>query len=403
MNNSADRTDEQNLRSLERDERLSRLDRFVPPLQVIGSLGVGRDEVAHSRLLAALLDPRRHRGAETMLHSLLRGILRLQNPVGSTGERIRTIVDETWTRVDVRREFKFIDIVLQIASSRHTVVVGIENKIDSGEEEEQLGRYQKALQRAYPGHAALMVFLTPTGREPTTAIPHHSVPTVSVGYDLFVKAAEEALREAEPGSRDEHALSEIVAHLKENILGEDTKVKELVRDLWRSHGKALRLAMEHRPRLEDIRELYEALLRERFGNDAYTYYWPPRGEPREIKMSLRSWENAGLPFEFVLHVDGDGLALVRLLLWVESYDAHAASLREWARKVNASDPGLIDGEFPKLPYWGTWRRVLREEDYPADAVLNEQAFDEATAREAVEAVVALFEKLQPHIGTSGTG
>jgi len=44
-----------------------------------------------------------------------------------------------------------------------------------------------------------------------------------------------------------------------------------------------------------------------------------------------------------------------------------------------------------------WRRVLVEPDHPASAVLDEQAFDEATARAAVEAVVRLYEKLQPHI------
>ena len=40
---------------------------------------------------------------------------------------------------------------------------------------------------------------------------------------------------------------------------------------------------------------------------------------------------------------------------------------------------------------------MAEEDDPPGAVLTEQAFDEATAREAVEAVVGLYEKLQPYI------
>ena len=188
-----------------------------------------------------------------------------------------------------------------------------------------------------------------------------------------------------------------MAHLREDILGEETKVKTLVRELWRDHGKALRLAMEHRPRLEDIRSVYEALLRERFGADANIYYHRPRGELREIKMSLHSWVNAGFPFEFILHVDRDGIPLVRLLIWGDSYDDHATPLSEWARGVNASDLTLIDEEFPKLQYWWNWRRVFLEEDYPPWAVLDEQAFDEATARAAVDAVVTLFEKLQPYI------
>ena len=393
----ADQMDAQVLRSLAGDERLLELDHFVPPLQIIRSFGVERNEVAHSRLLAALLNPQRHRGAETMLRALLRDILREQQLTGAASERLREILGASWTHVDIQREFQFIDLVVQITSSQHAVIIGIENKIDAGEGDEQLGRYQGKLESAFPDQTSIMVFLTPTGRTPTTALSHSSVPVISVGYYLIVEAVKEAWREAEPESRDQHALSEIAAHLKEDILGEETEVKTLVRELWKAHGKALHLAMEHRPRLEDVRTLYEALLRERFGDDAHTYYWRSRGELREIKMQLHSWHNAGFQFEFILHVDGNGLPVVRLLIWGDHYDAHAASLREWARDVSASDPALIDEGFSKLRNWWGWRRVFLEGDYPAEAVLDEQAFDEATARAAVEAVVALFEKLQPYI------
>jgi hypothetical protein len=49
--------------------------------------------------------------------------------------------------------------------------------------------------------------------------------------------------------------------------------------------------------------------------------------------------------------------------------------------------------------WTWWRRVFKEEDYPPEAILEAQAFDDATAEAAVEAVVALYEKLRPHVGT----
>jgi hypothetical protein len=117
-------------------------------------------------------------------------------------------------------------------------------------------------------------------------------------------------------------------------------------------------------------------------------------------MRLHSWYDAGFPFDFILYVDRDGLPVVRLLLWGESYDTRAASLREWARDVNATDPKLVDEDFPRLRNWWNWRRVFREEDYPPEAVLNEQAFDEATARAAVEAVVRLYDKLRPNIRTA---
>jgi hypothetical protein len=84
-------------------------------------------------------------------------------------------------------------------------------------------------------------------------------------------------------------------------------------------------------------------------------------------------------------------------VWRESFDKNATFLREWARKVKASDPNLIDEDFTKLGNWWGWRRVFLEEESPAEAFLDEQAFDEATAREAVEAVVRHYERLQPHV------
>lgn len=66
-------------------------------------------------------------------------------------------------------------------------------------------------------------------------------------------------------------------------------MKSLVRELWRVHGRALQLALEHRPRLNDIRDLYVQLMSERYGEDALFYYYPEkRGDLREIKMDLSS-------------------------------------------------------------------------------------------------------------------
>ncbi len=62
------------LRLLGADQRFRELNHYVPPLALNRAVGVARDELAHSRLLATLLDPRCHRGAVTMLGVLLREI-----------------------------------------------------------------------------------------------------------------------------------------------------------------------------------------------------------------------------------------------------------------------------------------------------------------------------------------
>ena len=71
----SDRADIEALRYLFGDRRLKDLDRHVWSLALIRAIGVARDEVAHSRLLAALLDPRRNQSATVMLRVMLQGIV----------------------------------------------------------------------------------------------------------------------------------------------------------------------------------------------------------------------------------------------------------------------------------------------------------------------------------------
>jgi hypothetical protein len=116
-------------------------------------------------------------------------------------------------------------------------------------------------------------------------------------------------------------------------------------------------------------------------------------------MSLNSWRDSGLPFTFMLYVT-DGRPAVRLLVSNNHYNIHSENLQRWAQETNASSPALIDTEFKKLPGWHYWRRVLNEPGYPPEAILNEGAFDDATAREAVGAVVELYETLLPYVETA---
>jgi hypothetical protein len=222
------------------------------------------------------------------------------------------------------------------------------------------------------------------------------VPVVAVGYDLILTAVEQTRREARSGSRDERVLSEVAAHLREDVLAEDPEVRMLVRELWRSHGRAMQLALKHRPRLDDIRDLYVRLLSERFEDSYFEYYPYARGKLREIKMNLASWDEEGFPFTFMLHTNIGGQPHVRVLIWRDRYKAHSKFLTTWARRVNTSAGPLIDENFNRIRGWD-WHKIFREEDHPQEAVLDEQAFDEGTAEAAVGTVTALVEQLRPYV------
>ena len=226
--------------------------------------------------------------------------------------------------------------MVEISSSRGPAVVGIEKKIDATEGERQIARYQDAPRRTYPGWVAVVVFLTPTGREPSTADPHSPVPAVALGYEAVLDVVEETRRGATFGSREQSVLGEVAAHLREDIVG-GSESKALIRELWRAHRRALGLVLNQRPRLSDIREQYVGLLAERFGPDNIDVdYFPGKGELREIKMRLLRWFERGFPCTFMLHAKEWGRPRIRVLIWREDYTAQAESLRKWAACVNAS-------------------------------------------------------------------
>ena len=304
------------LRTLGGDPRLQKLGGYVPPFSLLRAFGVDRDEVAHSRALAHVLDPALHRNAEAVLGALVRKIYRHPGLGEEAASALRDACRGPWTRVAVHRERMRIDVVVEIAMARGAIVVGIENKVDAGERREQLADYQAALARAYPGGTAVLAFLIPTGREPTTALEGATVPVVTLDYGAVLTALGEARKRAPLGGRDERVLREFEDHVREDILEErEDEAKVLARQLWRAHGRALRFTLEHRPRLSDVREEYVGLLAGRYPDAYFEYYPGSRANLREIKMKLSSWDERGFPFTFMLETNGrDGEPRVRALV-----------------------------------------------------------------------------------------
>ena len=122
-----------------------RLRRF----NAIRLLGVERAEVPHSNVLAWLLDPRSAHGVGgTFLELLLRRACPAIPP--NAGGR--------WA---VRREWRYIDLLLVNEVAR--TVVAIENKVDSEEHSDQLGRYFEVVERGFATYSRHYLFLTPEG------------------------------------------------------------------------------------------------------------------------------------------------------------------------------------------------------------------------------------------------
>lgn len=103
----ADTPDVGALRALREDPAFTSLNEHMPPLSLLRAAGVARDEVAHSRILTELLDPRLHRGAGTFLRALLMNLLAEPGLDRTTDAAMRGMLESPWRRVavigDVRR------------------------------------------------------------------------------------------------------------------------------------------------------------------------------------------------------------------------------------------------------------------------------------------------------------
>jgi hypothetical protein len=118
------------------------------------AIGCERDEVfLHSRLIAALIDPRCHQYAEESLRSFLRNL-----NIPLQGEHAFLI-----RGIQVRNEFRNIDILVTNDAGQALIV---ENKIDAADQHQQLRRYHASAREL--GYTDIYVrYLTLDGRDPT--------------------------------------------------------------------------------------------------------------------------------------------------------------------------------------------------------------------------------------------
>lgn len=142
---------------------------------VFCALRVERSELPHSRFLACLLDPQGiHDQKDLFLRAFLEDVLQ---------EQIERLVNLTKSKVatELSTEYGNLDIVITLSDKQ---IIVIENKVDAGEGEDQLKRYQSWLNKQ-PGGPHRLVFLTPDGRAPFSCDPADVKKVKRVSYEMI--------------------------------------------------------------------------------------------------------------------------------------------------------------------------------------------------------------------------
>ena len=162
---------ETGLQALERfvaeNDDLLTLEEQIGRFNIFDALGIARVEIRHSNFLAWLLTPGESHGqGDLFLKAFLMDVLRKARQQGAEPPISAVELDGAELRgLEVRRELRYIDLLISCEEPRFVIV--IENKIDSGEHDDQLQRYKDTVASEFPDTKSLFVFLTPEGDDPS--------------------------------------------------------------------------------------------------------------------------------------------------------------------------------------------------------------------------------------------
>jgi hypothetical protein len=248
-------TEYEALKRLEAWDGLQRLDTILDDLRrrpnfFLVAPRVLRVEGVHSDMLAWLLDPRGWHGlSDGFARAFLSAVL-ADCGVDAAGP----------LRVDeVHREFSTgngpIDILMRVHYGDVGVVVGVDNKIDSPEGEDQLKRYQEGLKKSFPGDLLALVFLTPDGVEPQSLPDECKTLAYSTVAEHIDAAISEALEPADATGLTlaRHYLAALRAHI---MTESNPDIDEICRQLYDAHQEAWRAIRRRLPSKRDEFHFY---------------------------------------------------------------------------------------------------------------------------------------------------
>ncbi len=255
------------LRALKRfaaDDRLAEVKRLIAEagaqaarFNLFELLGLASDEERHSRILGWLFDPaQNHAIGEAFLASFLAATTaeadkRCIAPAAApTAGWETTGVQLEWFH-QVDDEWGYLDIL--IVNRQKRFLCAIENKIWSAERSDQLTRYRKALEAAYPDYRRHLVFLSPRGTAPDSAEERKF--WTPVKYTAVLSALDRTI-ETQTMPPDVSAfLRQYATTLRRRIVPDSTEINRLARKIYLEHREAIELIYQHKPNFVDETKL----------------------------------------------------------------------------------------------------------------------------------------------------
>lgn len=327
----------QMVEALMQDPAFAELSEFTHQFEPFRAMGIHSKELVHSRILATFLNRAGlHNLGADFLNRFLMALLQPQTRLFS-GEALDSgaflAVVKPNVHSQVYRELNCIDLVIVFPA--HQLVIGIENKLDAGEQENQVARYQATLCERFPGFKQAMVFLSPNGRVPKTANTQDGVPVYCMDYGQIADICRACMRA--PGLSKNAAvfIDQFVNHIELHMTG-STRTQALCWELFSKNEAAYKeIVRQHNSCIE--RKVVDAFvdLEERLGKE------PVLGvDPGQLQVERERSANDKAVIFYSLHI--------RQLhwpagVWVKIYKHNWLGVFPFIRE---SDLVAFEGDFP---------------------------------------------------------
>ena len=217
-------------------ECLDPLSEWTSKFNLFDILKITRTEIRHSNMLSWLLNPNENHG---LSDSVIRGFIQY---VATTFTEDVDVFDTLLMEChdfSIRREWHNIDILA--VSENEKFVLCIENKIDSGEHDNQLNRYRKIVEETYLDYGKMYVYLSPEGGEASD-----SEYWCSMSYQDVLSIIENARKKVKLLPDAELLIDNYVEAIRRDIVG-DERLAQICAEIYAKHKKALDLIFENRP------------------------------------------------------------------------------------------------------------------------------------------------------------
>lgn len=269
-------------------DSLENLKPWLLGVNIFDVLKIARTEIRHSNMLAWLLDANEGHGLkDNVIKCMVQKVVQ-NNQSYFLNKKINVLELLTldFSNFSVLREWNNIDILL--ISKEDKAIICIENKVGSGEHDNQLERYQNKVENTYPKnekYTHMYIYLTPDENEPSDTDNW-----LTFSYNEILDILNSQLDKQELEGQVQLLIENYIDTIRRFVV-KDKNLEEICGEIYRKHKKALDLIFENRPdNLYTMSEVIKEYLIESMQNDKDIIYSAENSHKTIIRFSTNIME-----------------------------------------------------------------------------------------------------------------